>query len=210
MLFRKKTSSAGSAPSGPVEWIVVCLGNPGREYETTRHNAGFLAADYMAEALGFSISRLKFRSLTGDVMIGGKRALFLKPSTFMNLSGEAVRDAMRFYKVPVGNLLVVCDDVSFDVGRMRVRRGGSDGGQKGLQNIIYHLSDDQFPRVRIGVGQKPNPQYDLARWVLSSFTPKDLEFLNREIFPRVLDGTRLIIAGDIDGAMSRCNSAGTA
>lgn len=208
MFFKKKKPDSGNLPAGSVEWVVACLGNPGKQYENTRHNVGFLAADYIAERLGFSISRLKFRSLCGDAMIGGRRVLFLKPSTFMNLSGEAVRDAMRFYKVPTGRLIVVCDDVNFEVGRMRVRRGGSDGGQNGLKNIIYHQANDQFPRLRIGVGKKPSPEYDLARWVLSAFTPGEAEILQKEIFPRVLEGIGLIIGGRTDDAMNLCNGAG--
>lgn len=207
MFFRKDNKTSSRAVTGPIEWVVACLGNPGREYAASRHNAGFLAADYLAAQLSFSIGRLKFRSLTGEAVISGKKVLFLKPSTFMNLSGEAVRDALHFYKIPPSNLVVICDDVSFDVGRLRVRRSGSDGGQNGLKNIIYHLASDEFPRIRVGVGQKPHPEYDLARWVLSSFSSSEMDVLNKQVFPKVRQGLEKILSGDIGAAMNLCNSA---
>lgn len=208
-MFQKYKDLFAKTPplaTGPVEFVVAGLGNPGRQYENTRHNAGFLAVDAMAEALGFSIKKLQFQSLCGDAMVGGKRVLFLKPSTYMNRSGEAVRDALAFYKIPTSRLIVISDDVSLDVGRMRIRPSGSDGGQKGLQNIIYLTGKDDFPRIRIGVGAKPHREMALADWVLSSFSKEDLA----AIAP-MLDQTRqaveLMVKGQIAEAMNRFNRA---
>lgn len=206
-LFEKfKDQLKPSAPpvTGPVEYIVAGLGNPGREYEQTRHNAGFLAIDRMAQALNVDIKKLRFQSLTGEAMIGGKRVLLLKPSTYMNKSGEAVRDALQFYKLPIQNLIVISDDISLDVGRMRIRRSGSDGGQKGLQNIIYLTGSDAFPRVRIGIGKKAHPDMALADWVLSRFTEEDCKKLNAPL-DSALPAVELIIQGDIAEAMNRYN-----
>ena len=155
--------------AGPIEWLVVGLGNPGSKYENTRHNAGFRALDSYCQKTGQRIDRMKFKALVGEGTFGGKRVLFMKPQTFMNLSGEAVRDAADFYKIPPERIVVLFDDISLDIGRLRVRAKGSAGGQNGVKNIIYQLSSDQFPRVKIGIGAKPHPDYDLADWVLSKF-----------------------------------------
>ena len=136
-LFKQIAQDRAPAPAGPVEWIVAGLGNPGAKYENTRHNVGFLTLDRMAGKLGFRIDRLRFQSLTGEAMIEGRRVLFLKPATFMNLSGQAVVEAMNFYKVPVERVIVIHDDVSLAPGRLRIRQKGSDGGHNGLKNIIY-------------------------------------------------------------------------
>ena len=194
----------GYAASGKVEYIVAGLGNPGKQYERTRHNAGFLAVDFIAEKCGFSISRLKFKALCGDTQLAGKRVLFLKPSTFMNNSGEAVRDAMQFYKVPAENVIIISDDISLDPGVMRIRRKGSDGGQKGLRSIIYLTGRDDFPRVRIGVGAKPHPQMELADWVLSRFSQQEWEKL-APVWENTLQAVELIVQGRIDEAMNRFN-----
>ena len=159
--------------AGPVEWLVVGLGNPGDKYALTRHNAGFRALDAYCAKTGQKIDRLKFKALVGEGQFGGKRVLFMKPQTFMNLSGEAVRDAAAFYKIPPERVLVLFDDISLDVGRLRVRPKGSAGGQNGVKNIIYHLKSEDFPRVKIGVGAKPHPDYDLADWVLSRLTGEE-------------------------------------
>ncbi len=192
------------APAGPVEYLVVGLGNPGREYENTRHNVGFMALDTIAAKAGVSVDRIKFKGLCGDGMVGGKRVLFLKPSTFMNLSGQSVTEAMQFYKIPPERVIVFCDDITLEPGRVRIRRKGSDGGHNGLKNIIYLMAKDTFPRVRIGVGQKPHPDYDLARWVLGRFSPEDSKKLQT-----VLDETpeilRLLVEGKIDQAMNQYN-----
>ena len=177
-LDREKAEKEAAAAAMPIEWLVVGLGNPGTKYENTRHNAGFRALDAYCAHAGQKISRLKFKSLVGDGSFGGKRVLFIKPQTFMNLSGEAVRDAAAFYKIPPERIVVIVDDISLDVGRLRVRAKGSAGGQNGLKSIIYQLQSDQFPRVRIGIGGKPHPDYDLADWVLSKFQGEDLEKIN--------------------------------
>lgn len=203
-LEKLKKHPAGGAPTGQVEYIVVGLGNPGTKYGNTRHNAGFLAVDRIAKKLGISIDRLKFKSLTGDAMIAGHRVLFLKPSTFMNNSGEAVRDAAQFHKVPSERIIVIFDDISLDVGGVRIRRKGSDGGHNGIKSIIYLLGKDDFPRIKIGVGKKPHPDYDLADWVLSRFTEKDFDALNA-IFDNTLDMITKIIEGNIDAAMNNYN-----
>lgn len=141
----------------------------------------------------------------GDGRINGKRCLFLKPQTFMNLSGEAVRDAAEFYKIPPENIIVICDDISLEPGKMRIRRKGSDGGQRGMRNIIYHLKSDNFPRIKVGVGAKPNPEYDLADWVISHFT-KDEAKLIKEVADKVIGAVEYMVDGKIDKAMSDYNS----
>lgn len=190
--------------SGPVEFIVAGLGNPGREYERTRHNMGYLAVDYMAAKLGFDCKRLKFKSLCGDCLLDGRRVLFLKPSTYMNNSGEAVRDALGFYKLPPEKLIAVSDDAALPFGKLRIRRKGSDGGQKGLRSIIYLLGDDEFPRVRVGIGEKAHPDMEMADWVLGRLTDKELKSLE-PVFADVLEAVKLIVAGKTDEAMNRFN-----
>ena len=149
MLLKKK--------GGAVEWLVVCLGNPGIQYSSTRHNVGFHAADALEERCGVRLNRLKFKALTGEVRLGGRRALVLKPQTMMNRSGQAVQQAAAFYKIPPERVLVIFDDISLPVGKLRVRPGGSAGGHNGVKDIIACLGSDGFPRVKIGVGEKPNP-----------------------------------------------------
>ena len=149
-----------------VSWLLVCLGNPGDKYENTRHNVGFMVADEVAGRQGKPIQRLKFKALTNILTISGERVLVMKPVTYMNLSGEAVRQAVDFYKIPPGRVLVVSDDTALAIGRLRIRQKGSAGGHNGLKNIIQHLGTDQFPRLRVGVGEKPHPDYDMADWVL--------------------------------------------
>ncbi|MBQ7434481.1 MAG: aminoacyl-tRNA hydrolase [Oscillospiraceae bacterium] len=161
--------------SGPVSWLIVFLGNPGPKYECTRHNAGFMTADAMAKKLGVSINKLRFKALTASADIGGEKVLLMKPQTFMNLSGEAVGEAARFYKVPPEHVIVVSDEVSLPLGKLRVRPKGSAGGHNGLKSIIAHLGSDAFPRIRLGVGAPPHPDYDMADWVLSVFRNQDLE-----------------------------------
>ena len=161
--------------SGPVSWLIVFLGNPGPKYECTRHNAGFMTADAMAKKLGVSINKLRFKALTASAEINGEKVLLMKPQTFMNLSGEAVGEAARFYKVPPEHVIVVSDEVSLPLGKLRVRPKGSAGGHNGLKSIIAHLGSDAFPRIRLGVGTPPHPDYDMADWVLSVFRNQDLE-----------------------------------
>ena len=197
MFFKKDSLS-----SSTYDYMIVGLGNPGKKYEFTRHNTGFLCVDLYAEQHGFKIDRLKFKSLIGETKINGKRCLFLKPQTFMNLSGEAVRDAAAFYKIPPERIIVIFDDISLDVGKMRIRRKGSDGGHNGIKNIIYHLSSDLFPRIKIGIGAKPHPDYDLADWVMTPFSKDDLKFL-REVCENAGEALELMVDGKIEEAMSR-------
>ena len=190
--------------SSSLDWILVCLGNPGDAYENTRHNVGFAAADALGERLNKPIQRLKFKALTNLVEYGGAKVLILKPTTYMNLSGEAVREACQFYKLPPERVLVVCDDVSLPVGKLRLRRSGTAGGHNGLRSIIGQLHSDQFPRVKIGVGQKPHPDYDMADWVLGKFSKEDRKTIDATI-ERALDAIECTFSRGIDQAMSRYN-----
>ena len=174
----EKEKASKEAASGPVEWLIVGLGNPGAKYDGTRHNAGFRALEHYCKVSGQKIDRMKFKALVGEGQFGGARVLFMKPQTFMNLSGEAVRDAAAFYKLDPSHIIVLSDDISLDVGRIRVRGKGSAGGQNGLKNVIDHLNTEQFPRVKSGVGAKPHPDYDLADWVLSRFTNDEQEAID--------------------------------
>ena len=173
-LFRKIEAPADSRP---VSRLVVGLGNPGAAYEGTRHNAGFIAIDAIARARGASPFRLKFHALVSECVIGEERVLLMKPETFMNLSGEAVGEAARFYKLAPEQVVVLCDDVSFEPGALRIRRKGSAGGHNGLKSIIAHLGADTFVRFRLGVGKKPSPDYDLADWVLGKLSKDGLAAL---------------------------------
>ena len=196
MLFGKK-------PAG-VSWLIVWLGNVGDKYEGTRHNVGFRVADELAERAGVPVQRLKYRALTGQAEIGGARVLLMKPVTFMNLSGEAVRPAADFYKVPPDHILVLSDDVSLPVGKLRIRRGGSAGGHNGLKNIIQHLGTDQFPRVKVGVGEKPHPDYDMADWVLGKFQGEDRKAIDQAV-QRAADAVECLLREGPERAMSRFN-----
>lgn len=196
MLFGKK-------PAG-VNWLIVGLGNVGDKYEGTRHNVGFRVADELAERAGVPVQRLKYRALTGQAEIGGVRVLLMKPVTFMNLSGEAVRPAADFYKVPADHILVLSDDVSLPVGKLRIRRGGSAGGHNGLKNIIQHLGTDQFPRVKVGVGEKPHPDYDMADWVLGKFQGEDRKAIDQAV-QRAADAVECLLREGPERAMSRFN-----
>ena len=200
----KQISTGDDGRNLPVKYILAGLGNPGKEYEHTRHNAGFLAIDSIAAAKGVKIDRAKFQSLTAVADIGGVGVLLMKPQTYMNNSGSAVGEAARFYKIAPENVIVISDDVNLDVGRLRVRKSGSAGGQKGLNDIIEVLGTDQIPRIRVGVGKKPHPDYDIKDWVLSNFSKTEFEKLS-ETYPRVLVGAEKIVSGDLDGAMQLCN-----
>ena len=159
--------------SGGPGWLAVFLGNPGPKYDFTRHNAGFLVCDTLAKKKGFSVNRLRFSSLTAQVDLGGEKVLVMKPQTFMNLSGNAVGQAARFYKIPADHVLVVSDEVSLPPGKLRIRTKGSAGGHNGLKSIIAALGTDAFPRIRVGVGAPPHPDYDMADWVLGVFRDQD-------------------------------------
>lgn len=200
--FRKQKSFA---PTGAPEFLVVGLGNPGNKYTLTRHNSGFLCLDMLSEKLNFRIDRLKFKSLICDTNINGHRCIVMKPQTFMNNSGEAVRDCAEFYKIPPEKIIVISDDTSLDIGKMRIKRKGSDGGQKGLRSIIYLMNSDNFPRVKIGVGQKPHPDYDMADWVLSNFT-KDEQKVLEPVLENACKAIELLLDNQIDKAMNLYNS----
>ena len=148
--------------SGPVEWLLVCLGNPGKQYENTRHNIGFMAADLLSEREGVKLNKLRYRALTGEMTLGGARVLVIKPQTYMNLSGEAVKLAGGFYKVPPERVLVISDDVSLPLGKLRIRASGSAGGHNGLKNFIAHLGTDAFPRIKVGVGAPAHPEHEMV------------------------------------------------
>ena len=191
--------------SSSYDFIIAGLGNPGAKYEMTRHNAGFLAMDLLAIEEGFNIKKLKHHALVCDTVISGKRCLVMKPQTMMNNSGEAIGEAAKFYKIPPENVIIVYDDISLDVGQTRIRRKGSAGGHNGIKSIISHLSSEEFPRVKIGVGKKPNPEYDLVSWVLGKF-PKDKESDLKSALENTTKAIRLIVSGEIDKAMNLYNS----
>ena len=201
----KQIAKKEESPKEPISWLIVGLGNPGEKYRMTRHNAGFLTLDYIAECWNVKIDRAKFHALCGEATVGAHRVLLMKPQTLMNNSGLAVQEAAAFYKIAPDHILVISDDIAQAPGKMRVRRKGSAGGQNGLKNIIVCLGTDAFPRLRMGVGAKPHPDYDLASWVLSEFGKADLEKLSAT-FPTAKEGVEKIIAGDFDGAMQICNS----
>ena len=191
-------------PSGSVSWLIVFLGNPGPKYECTRHNAGFMAGDALAKKLGVSINRLRFKALTAAAEINGEKVLLMKPQTFMNLSGEAVGQAARFYKIPPERVLVVSDEISLPLGKLRVRPKGSAGGHNGLKSIITSLGSDAFPRIRIGVGAPPHPDYDMADWVLSVFRNQDLEDM-LAASDRAAEAVTTYISDGPERAMNRFN-----
>ncbi len=268
----KQLESRNTEPSGAVEYIICGLGNPGTQYENTRHNIGFMTVDTLCEKYKLSCKKLKFKSLTCDAVIGGntmlqsrnqergtdaaqqsfggnttlqsrnqergtdaaqqsfggnttlqsrnqergtdaaqqsfgggKRCLIMKPTTFMNNSGEAVTEAMNFYKIPPERTIIVFDDISLEPGKLRIRRKGSDGGHNGIKSIIYLSGSDAFPRIKMGVGAKPNPDYKLADWVLGHFKKEDGEKLE-QCFQNAVACLELIVQGKIDEAMNKYNS----
>lgn len=192
------------AKSGGVKWLVVFLGNPGPKYECTRHNAGFMAADALAKDKGISINRSRFKALTATVDMGGESVLLMKPQTYMNLSGEAVIQAVKFYKIAPENVIVVSDEMSLPIGKLRIRTKGSAGGHNGLKNIIAHLGTDSFPRIRIGVGAPPHPDYDVADWVLSVFRNKDAEEM-ADAVKRAAEAVECYVLHGPERAMNRFN-----
>ena len=195
MLFQKKL---------PVTWLVAGLGNPGSQYENTRHNVGFLVLDELGERGEFPIQRLRFHALTNTAVIGGQGVLVMKPTTYMNLSGEAVGEAARFYKLPADHVLVISDDVDLPLGKLRIRKGGSAGGHNGLKSIIQHLGTDQFPRLKVGVGAKPRPDYDMADWVLGKLQGEDKKVMDAAV-KRAADAVECLLREGPDKAMNRFN-----
>lgn len=198
-----KFLSRDNAPGG-AGWLIAGLGNPGPKYDLTRHNAGFMVVDALAERFGCDMRRVKFKGLYGKCKIAGEDAVLLKPSTFMNLSGQSVTEAMNLFHIPPERVLLVFDDISLDVGRMRIRLKGSDGGHNGVKNIIYLSGSDRFPRVKIGVGHKPEG-WDLANWVLSRFSGDEQKLLDA-VAKNAGDAVELILSGQPDKAMNRFNS----
>ena len=189
---------------GGVSWLIVFLGNPGPRYEMTRHNAGFMAADAMAKEKNVNINKARFKALTATCDIGGESVLLMKPQTFMNLSGDAVAQAARFYKIPPEHVIVVSDEISLPIGKLRIRTKGSAGGHNGLKDIIAKLGTDAFPRIRIGVGAPPHPDYDMADWVLSSFKNQDAEDMLAAA-ARAAQAAQCYITQGADRAMNRFN-----
>lgn len=187
-----------------MDYLIVGLGNPGRQYAFTRHNVGWIAVDYIANKLGIRINKLKFKSLCGEATVCGKKILFLKPQTFMNLSGEAVFAAAGFYKIPPEHIFVICDDISLPSNKLRIRRQGSDGGHKGLRSIIMLLGSNCFPRLKIGVSDRENPEIDLKDWVTGQLKDNELDELDKKL-PDILEITKLFISDEIEKAMAKYN-----
>ena len=190
--------------AGGISWLLVCLGNPGKQYENTRHNIGFLAADALEKRCGVKINKLRYRALTGEVKLAGQRVLVIKPQTYMNLSGEAVKLAGGFYKIPPDHVLVISDDVSLPLGKLRIRAGGSAGGHNGLKNIIAHLGTDQFPRIKVGVGAPAHPEHEMVDWVIGNFTPQERKTVD-EAIEKVLDAVECLIEKGVNEAQNRFN-----
>lgn len=202
----KEIARTSEAVSGkPVEYLIVGLGNPGLQYERTRHNAGFMVLDSLSKRLNIEISKYKFKAKLAEAEISGKRCLIMKPETYMNNSGQAVVEAMNFYKLDADHLIVIYDDISLEPGNMRIRRKGSDGGHNGIKSIIQLTGEDKFPRIKIGVGKKPHPKFDLADWVLSRFKDDEMEKIN-DVCEKACDSLELMVNGEIDAAMNKFNS----
>lgn len=204
-IFKKLESERTPAPQGAVEYIICGLGNPGTQYEGTRHNIGFMTIDTLCDKYKLDCKKLRFKSLTCDAMISGKRCLIMKPTTFMNNSGEAVTEAMSFYKIPPERTIIVFDDISLDPGKLRIRRKGSDGGHNGIKSIIYLSGSDMFPRIKMGVGAKPHPDYNLADWVLGHFKKEQAEALETAM-DNAVSSIELMVGGKMNEAMNKFNS----
>lgn len=204
-IFKKLESERTPAPQGAVEYIICGLGNPGTQYEGTRHNIGFMTIDTLCDKYKLDCKKLRFKSLTCDAMISGKRCLIMKPTTFMNNSGEAVTEAMSFYKIPPERTIIVFDDISLEPGKLRIRRKGSDGGHNGIKSIIYLSGSDMFPRIKMGVGAKPHPDYNLADWVLGHFKKEQAEALET-VMDNAVSSIELMVGGKMNEAMNKFNS----
>lgn len=204
MAFFKKKTASFSAPVGKPEFIIAGLGNPGKEYEYSRHNAGFLCIDMLCNEYSFSVDRLKYRALTGSVNIEGHSCLVMKPQTYMNNSGEAIKAAADFYKIPPEKVIVIFDDISLPTGVLRIRNKGSAGGHNGIKSIIWQLNSDNFPRLKIGVGDRKDPASDLKDYVLGKFSKEDIETI-KETMKRAVKAVALMVQGDCAGAMNKYN-----
>ena len=190
--------------AGPVEWIVVGLGNPGPKYDWTRHNVGFLVVDELADRANIPVQRVKYKALTNTTKLGGKSVLLMKPVTYMNLSGDSIAPLAGFFKIPADHVIVLCDDITQAPGKLRIRPSGSAGGHNGLKSIIARLGGENFPRIRIGVGAKPRPDYDLADWVLGKFPPEDAKAM-ADRYPDLEAAAKLIMEGKLGLAQSKYN-----
>lgn len=185
-------------------YYIVGLGNPGLQYENTRHNVGFMTIDYLAKKYDIDVRKSKFKSLYGQGEISGHKVMLIKPQTYMNNSGEAVREIRNFYKFDIEKLIVIYDDIDIDFGTIRIRKKGSAGSHNGMKSIIYQIQDDQFPRIKVSIGKKPE-KWDLANFVLSGFSKEEAEILEDEI--RIAaEGIEIILKDDVDKAMNKCNS----
>ena len=190
--------------TGSVSWLVVGLGNPGSKYENTRHNMGFLALDILAEKEKFTFSKLRFKAWTATAELGGEKVLVMKPQTYMNLSGESVGEAARFYKIPPEHVLVISDDISIGAGKLRIRPSGSAGGHNGLKSIIQHLGSDRFPRIKVGVGSPQHEDHDIVDWVIGKPMGEDAKVL-RQTLEKAADAVSTVIAQGPEKAMNKFN-----
>ena len=196
MLFSKKST---------YDWLIVGLGNPGLQYENTRHNVGFMSVDLFMKEQNGDFNKSKMQAVFGECRIGSNRVLVVKPQTYMNNSGAAVTQIAKFYKIPLERIIVVCDDINLDIGQVRIRRKGSDGGQRGMRDIIEVFGSTDIARIKIGVGKKPHPGYNLADWVLSKFPKEASEDLNKALEKSVGAITEIIVRS-IDSAMNKYSS----
>ena len=202
-IFEKISTDKPS--QGKPGYIIAGLGNPGIQYEKTRHNAGFLAIEKLCEKFQFETKKAQFKSMVGQTIIGDKVCLVMKPQTYMNNSGEAVTAAMDYYKIPPENVIIIYDDISLEPSKIRIRRKGSHGGHNGMRSIIELSGSEDFPRIKIGVGKKPHPQYNLADWVLSKFTDDEMKLMD-EAFEKAMLSVELMVSGKINEAMNKYNS----
>lgn len=198
-------NSEKKEPLGKPQYIIAGLGNPGEKYNDTRHNAGFMVLDKLADKCGAKLKKIRFKSLTDIASVGGVTCLLMKPATYMNNSGEAVAEAMNFYKIPAERVIICFDDISLEPSKIRIRRKGSDGGHNGMKSIIYLTGFDTFPRIKIGVGNKPNKDYDLAAWVLSRFTDEEKKLMS-EAADKAAASLELMVQDKTSEAMNKYNS----
>lgn len=203
--FKEIRKPVGELSPGPIEYIIAGLGNPGLQYEKTRHNAGFMVIDALAERLSVTDYKYKFHAKVAEASIFEKKCIIMKPETYMNNSGQAIEEAMSFYKLDINHIIIVYDDISLEPGKIRIRRKGSDGGHNGIKSVIHLTGEDVFPRIKIGVGKKPHPKFDLADWVLSKFKENELESIKKAC-EKACDSIELIVQDKIDEAMNKFNS----